>query len=148
MTEATAKAMDLIKVLNLLINVLQQEIELLHSMKPSAMQALQEDKIVLIAAYESLVRRFREQPDQLNGLDQELRERIVQATGNFQSTLTENARALFAVKEANERLFKAVVEAAESQMNDAKPYSAGGVVARPSAPRNRPPMSLTLDQRL
>ena len=148
MSDAVARASDLLKVLTRLIDILQQENKLLRQMKPSEMQALQQDKIVLVAAYESLLEQLRQDPDCLRSLDPVLREQIMQVTGAFQDTLAANARALFAVKEANERLFKAIIKAVEEQHQESNQYSAAGVIAHESGLVGRKPVSVALDQRL
>ncbi len=147
MSEATARAADLLQVLNRLIEVLREETALLRKMDPRAMQTLQHDKIVLTAAYESMLQRFREDPSLLEDEDGALRQRIMAASTAFQNTLTENARALFAVKEANERLFKAIIKAVEDQRSDSSGYSARGALA-PKAAGRGPAVSIALDARL
>ncbi len=148
MTEATARAADLLQVLNRLIEVLREETGLLRKMDPRAMQSLQHDKIVLIAAYESMLQRFREDPELLKDKDGALRQRIMAASTAFQNTLTENARALFAVKEANERLFKAIIKAVEEQRSDTGGYSSRGALAPSTAAGSGPAVSVALDARL
>ncbi len=148
MSEATARAADLLQVLNRLIEVLREETTLLRKMDPRAMQALQHDKIVLTAAYESMLERFRENPGLLDDEDGALRQRIMAASTSFQNTLTENARALFAVKEANERLFKAIIKAVEDQRSDGSGYSSQGALAPSTAAGRGPAVSVALDARL
>lgn len=148
MTDPTAQAADLLKILNRLIEVLRQEIHMLQRMEPSAMQTLQHDKIVLIAAYESLLAKLRSDPGGLNALPQELRQKIMQVTGAFQTTLADNARALFAVKEANDRLFQAIVQAIEEKRSEGRPYSASGALARSAAAHGGQGLAVAFDQRL
>ena len=87
MTEVQAQAADLLKVLNRLIEVLQRETELMRQMDPQAMQTLQHDKIVLTAAYESMLQRFRDNPALLSQQDDGLRERIMQASATARRTV-------------------------------------------------------------
>ncbi|MGF1608283.1 MAG: hypothetical protein ACFCUQ_02725 [Kiloniellales bacterium] len=148
MTDSTAQAADLLKVLNRLIEVLRQEIHMLQQMDPSAMQGLQHDKIVLTAAYESMLAKLRGDPEGLRNLPADMRQQILQLTSTFQTTLTENARALFAVKEANDRLFRAIVEAIEEKRKEGQPYSAGSGNGRSAAARGSQPLAVALDQRL
>lgn len=148
MSHASSRAGDLLKVLNRLIEVLGQEIALLRAMKPADMQALQQDKIVLTAAYESMVAEIRSNPGLLEDLDPALKEQVVRAAGRFQEVLGENARALFAVKEANDRLFKAVVQAVEEKRNESRAYAASGSLAPHARQGAGQRLSLTLDQSL
>ena len=148
MTEVQAQAADLLKVLNRLIEVLQRETELMRQMDPQAMQTLQHDKIVLTAAYESMLQRFRDNPALLSQQDDGLRERIMQASAAFQNTLTENARALYAMKEANERLFRAIIKAIEDQRDQPSSYSAYGAFAKAGSGGKSPAQPVALDARL
>ena len=148
MSESTRQALDLMKVLTRLIEVLQQEIATLHDMDPSGIQQLQQDKIVLTAAYESLLGQLRGEPEALRNLPQELREQVMQVTRDFQDTLTENARALYAVKEANDRLFNAVAKAVEEQRGHGSAYSSRGSLASGATIGHRGATSVALDQRL
>lgn len=148
MTDSTAQAADLLKVLNRLIDVLRQEIHMLQQMDPAAMQSLQHDKIVLTAAYESMLTKLRADPEGLRHLPADMRQQIMQLTSTFQTTLTENARALFAVKEANDRLFRAIVQAIEEKRKEGQPYSASGGSGRSTLARSGQPLAVALDQRL
>lgn len=148
MTASTASAMDLAKILRRLVQILEQETHHLRAMDPASLRALQQEKSVLTAAYDSMLAQLRAQPALLQGLSADLREEIMQATGEFQRRLTENARALYAVKEANERLFKAVVQAVEDKHNENSTYAANGLLARAAIASNQQPMSVAIDQRL
>lgn len=148
MTDAKAQAVELLRVLDRLIQVLRQEIAMLHRMDPSAMQTLQHDKIILTAAYESLLAGLNKEPSALRSLPDELRQRIMHVTSDFQTTLTDNARALFAVKEANERLFKAIIAAVEEQRSESTTYSASGVLAKKASARGGSAAALAYDNRL
>ena len=148
MSNSATRAADLLKVLSRLTEVLQQEIHLLRAMKPSEMQSLQHDKIILTAAYEAMIGELRGNPKLLEGLEAGLREQVVQAATRFQHVLSDNARALFAVREANDRLFKAVVRAVEDKRNEARGYAAGGSFAPLAGAVAAEPVSLSVDQRL
>ena len=148
MSHGTSRATDLLKVLNRLIDVLGQEVALLRAMKPADMQALQQDKIVLTGAYESMVAEIRSNPRLLDDLDPALKEQVVRAAGRFQEVLGENARALFAVKEANDRLFKAVVRALEEKRNESRSYAASGSFTPHARLSSADRLSLALDQSL
>ena len=148
MSESTRQALDLMKVLTRLIEVLQREIATLHDMDPSGIQQLQQDKIVLTAAYESMLGQLRGESEALRDLPQELREQVMRVTKQFQDTLTENARALHAVKEANDRLFDAVAKAVEEQRGQGGSYSSRGALAGGAAIGRRGATSVALDQRL
>ena len=148
MSQPTSRALDLLKVLNRMIDVLNEEIRLLRLMRPGDMQSLQQDKIVLTAAYEAMVRELRADPTLMQGLDPELRDRIFHTSARFQDALTENAQALHAVKEANDRLFRAVVRAIEDKRSEGRSYAASGALAPMSTPVAVQPVSVAVNQSL
>lgn len=148
MTQATSRALDLLKILTQLIDVLQEEIHLLRLMRPSEVQRLQQDKIVLTAAYESIVAELRQDPSQLQGLEPSLHEQVLQTSARFQTALTENARALHAVKEANERLFRAIVRAVEDKHKEGRGYASSGAFAPLGSPVAVQPVSVAVNQSL
>ncbi len=112
-------------------------------MRPSEMQALQEDKIVLAAAYESQVTALKEHPELLAKLSPDLRAELARAGERFQATLAENERALRAARQATEGLLKTVVEALE-QRDAPAAYSAAGT----GDGALRPAMALAVNRRL
>jgi hypothetical protein len=135
---------DLLETTLRLIDVLEGEIEMLRAMDPAEMQALQQDKIVLAAAYESQLRRLSEQPELAGPLSQELRAELKEATDAFQEVLATNERALRAAKTATNGVLQAVVDAANRQDPRAS-YSPRGRHAR----RNpRAPHAVSINERL
>ncbi len=148
MKQDTSRAQDLLKVLNQLIDVLNEEIRLLRLMRPGEVQSLQQDKIVLTAAYESLVTALRDEPGALRDLEPALREQVLQTSARFQAALTENAQALHAVREANERLFRAVVRAVEDKRKESRGYAASGAFLPSSTAVAVQPVSVAVNQSL
>ena len=148
MNQEKSRALDLLKVLTQLIDVLGEEIRLLRLMRPDEIQSLQQDKIVLTAAYESLVNELRQEPGLLQGLDPALRAQVLQTSARFQAALTENAQALHAVREANDRLFRAVVRAIEDKQKEGRGYAATGGFAPMSTALAVQPVSVAVNQSL
>lgn len=139
-----AAVIDLLETTLRLIDVLEGEIEMLRAMDPAEMQALQQDKIVLAAAYESQLRRLSEQPELAGPLSEELRAELKEATDAFQEVLAANERALRAAKTATDGVLQAVVDAANRQDPRAS-YSPKGRHAR----RNpRAPHAVSINERL
>lgn len=135
---------DLLETTLRLIDVLEGEIEMLRGMDPAEMQALQQDKIVLAAAYESQLRRLSDCPDLAHGLSGDLRAELKEATDCFQEVLATNERALRAARSATNGVLQAVLDAANRQDPRAS-YSPKGRQAR----RNpRAPHAVSLNERL
>jgi hypothetical protein len=141
--EPTA-VIDLLETTLRLIDVLEGEIEMLRGMNPEEMQALQQDKIVLAAAYESQLKRLRDRPELAAPLSEDLRAELKEATDTFQEVLAANERALRAAKTATDGVLQAVVDAANRQDPRAS-YSPKGRQAR----RNpRAPHAVSINERL
>lgn len=145
-TEVTAEVTELLTVTSRLIGVLEREIEMIREMEPSEMQALQEEKIVLAAAYEARLKALRDADHGgLEALSPDLRAELRRTTERFQETLAENERMLRAAKEATDSLLGAIAEAVRKQQAAGSGYSSAGTPRRPEAASGT---SMALDQRL
>ncbi len=147
MTESS-RITDLLKITSRLIGVLQRENEMLRAMKPSDIQDLQQDKIVLTAAYESQVKSLKDHPELLDNVTPELRAELKTVIGTFEQTLTENERALRAAKYMTERVLKAIADEVEKKRLENASYTANGQVEWSSSAGGRQPISVAVDQRL
>ena len=63
--ETTTKLADLITITNRLIDLMGKEIEMLRSMRPQDIGALQKDKVSLALAYERHMQELRDDPSLL-----------------------------------------------------------------------------------
>lgn len=119
---------------------------MLRGMKPSEMQQLQHDKIVLAAAYEAAVRALNADPAEMEQVTPAVRDELREATERFHGALAANEQALRAAKEATDRLLKHIVAEAERQRGQANGYGAraGKAVSLSSGDA----LSLSVDQRL
>lgn len=142
-THEAGRISDLLRTTSRLIGVLEREIEMLRAMDPRGMQALQEEKLVLAAAYESQVRSLNERPGTMHGLDPALRDELAEATERFQATLDENQRRLRAAKQATDSVLRAVAEAVERRQSVDRGYAADGAYRRPRVTAAAP---FTLDK--
>ena len=141
--EPTA-VIDLLETTLRLIDVLEGEIEMLRGMNPEEMQALQQDKIVLAAAYESQLKRLSDNPEMTGSLSADLRAELKQATDTFQEVLAANERALRAAKTATKSVLKTVVETANRQ-DPRVSYDTSG---QPSRRNPRAPHAVSVNERL
>ena len=142
------RASDLLKITTRLIDVLEREIEMLRAMKPSDIQALHEDKIVLTAAYEAQIKALKADPAALKALSPTLRAELNGAIKRFQAALNENERSLRAAKEASQSALNAIAEEVQRQVQQHAGYSAKGDAAPPPASGPSSAMSFAYDQRL
>lgn len=148
MTEECAQVTDLLKITSRLIDVLEREIEMLRAMKPSEMQSLQHDKIVLAAAYESAITALQNDPGAAQSISASTRDELRKVTERFHRVLAANERALRAAKEATNRLLKHIVSEVEKQQRGPGAYGPGAFKTAPVAPARRRAVSVSLDQRL
>ena len=139
---------DFLKITSRLISVLEREIEMLRAMKPSEIQVLQQDKIVLAAAYESQVKSLKDHPELLDGMTPALRAELKTVVVTFEKTLVKNEHALRAAKYTTERVLKAIADEIENKRLENASYSANGQIERASAAGGRQPVSVSVDQRL
>lgn len=139
---------DLLRIMDRLIGVLEREVDMIRAMKPMEIQSLQQEKIVLSAAYEGQLKALAENPGLIDGLDPALRAQVDAAVDRFRQTLAENERSLRAAKEVTGRVLRMVAEQLDKARGDKSAYSAAGaipVTARSSTAR---PLSVSVDQRL
>ena len=117
---------DLLAVTGRLIACMDQEIAMLRAMRPQDIQSLQADKRALADAYEAHFTALRDGGEGSEAIGADLLKELTEATERFQSVLAENARALRAVKEVNDRVLKAVVAAVDRERVEAAGYTKGG----------------------
>ncbi|WP_119459796.1 hypothetical protein [Rhodospirillaceae bacterium SYSU D60014] len=149
----TDRVGELLAITSRLIACMEREIELLHAMRPQDIGALQLDKTALADAYEAHLRALNAAAEGDEVVSQALREELIQATERFQNVLTENARALKAVKTAHDRVLRAIVDAVEQKRGRSAGYTATGAAtgAPPGSHRSAgaaPPVCMTVNQKL
>lgn len=120
---------EILDVTQRLTVLLEREVELLKSLKPQEIRALQKPKTEMSATYERLIRKIRENASPLAKADPKLKERLRQATLRFQIALTDNERSIRAVKTVSERLMRAVVSAVAERKSGTPAYSRAGLAA-------------------
>jgi flagellar biosynthesis/type III secretory pathway chaperone len=148
MIKENAQVADLLTITSRLIEVLEREIEMLRAMRPSEMQSLQHDKIVLAAAYEAAIRALEGDPMAAQAITPAVRAELRDVTERFHRVLAANERALRATKEATNRLLKHIVAEVEKQQRGPGTYGPASAVPTPASAIQRRAVSVTLDQRL
>ena len=146
MSDRPLAVQDLLAVIDRLAALLAKEVATLKAMRPMDLKALQGDKANLLSAYEAGLKALRE--GQARELTPEQRQGLADAGNRLQQVLAENARALNAVKLANERIIGIVVDAVERENRPLDGYAhlgRGGCGPRIPQGRGAP---LALDQSL
>lgn len=142
------QAPDLLQVTTRLIDVLERETEMLRAMKPSEIQALQEDKAALSAAYEAHIKALKAEPQALSAMPAPRRAELNGTIKRFQAALRENARSLQAAKQASQSALNAIAEEVHRYTQKHAGYSAAGAAAPPNPSNQASAMSFAFDQRL
>ncbi|MGH6952938.1 MAG: hypothetical protein ACREGL_02065 [Alphaproteobacteria bacterium] len=145
---STAKsASKMIAVAGKLVDVAAREIELLKAMRPSAIQVLQAEKDSLARAYEAELRALRADPEGLAAIEPSLRRELKRVMLWLAEVMAENDRAIRAAREANRRLLRAVVAAAEATRPRASSYTQSGTATQRARSAERA-LSLSVDRSL
>jgi len=140
-------AEGLIDIASRLIVLLERETSYLREMKVHEIGALQPEKTRLIAAYEERSRGLNAHGEDLPHLEAAVRDELRETIDRFNTAAKNNAVALRAAHEANERLMHAIVDALNIQRNRAEGYGADG--ARTGVqPSINDRVALTFDERL
>lgn len=129
MTQSSRMA-DLLAITSRLIACMEREIELLRAMQPKELRQLQEDKTALADAYRAFVLALKEPDEAAESVNDVLREELAEATERFQASLSDNLRALRAMRDVNERVMRAVVQALEEPRVQVTGYNQRGAVKR------------------
>lgn len=148
MIAENGQAADLLKITSRLIDVLEREIEMLRAMRPSEMQSLQQDKIMLAAAYESAIHALEADPAAAQLMAPSVRAELHEVTERFHRVLSTNEQALRAAREATNRMLKHIVAEAQKQQHGPATYGPASLAAAGRNSARRPGVSLTFDQRL
>ena len=139
-------ANDLIALTARLVGVMEKETELLHAMKPGAIEPLQEEKARLVVAYNRATKAVSGDPKLLAALGAALKDELARITAKFRDACAANERAIKAARDANEKLVQLIAEAANKQRNPSFAYGATGRYAGPTRQSRQAPLSVALNQ--
>ncbi len=129
MTKSSRMA-DLLAITSRLIACMEREVELLRTLQPKELRRLQEDKTALADAYRAFVLALKEPDEAADSVTDVLRDELAEATERFQATLADNLRALRAMRDVNERVMRAVVQALEEPRIQVTGYNQRGALKR------------------
>lgn len=138
---------NLVQITSRLINLLNDEVAELRGMNVGAIEQMQDEKRELTLAYEGQLKALAEQPDLISALEPALRSELETLAKQLEHAVTENTRALNAVRDSHDRLLRAIVDAVSRDQNKHASYTANGAGAARSA-RDAKAICLTVDQQL
>ncbi len=145
MSKPSSRVTELLAITSRLIGCLQQEMEAIRAMRPEALKQMQVEKIALADTYRAFTLALKEPNDQNQAISAALRDELVEATERVQAAVTENLRALRAMRDVNERVMRAVVSALDEKRSSVTGYDQHGslrkgrrnVAAEPAAVQQR-----------
>ena len=149
--EATNRINDLIDITSHLVDLLARENHALREKRPREVSALLEEKNNLTRAYETRIDGLSElvkNPEELDEVDSELRERLHGLGEKVNLMVDENARLLKVAIDANKRVVEAIAEAVKTSQPGPGTYSAKGAVGAVGANGSSQNVSFTLDRSL
>ena len=126
MSKPSSRVTELLAITSRLIGCLQQEMEAIRAMRPEALKPMQVEKIALADTYRAFTLALKEPTDQNQAISAALKDELVEATERVQAAVTENLRALRAMRDVNERVMRAVVSALDEKRSSVTGYDQRG----------------------
>lgn len=130
--DATSRIKDVLTVSTRFVELLTEENDALRGKHPEKVANLVEDKAIVSRAYETLVTRLTEEPDNLKATAPDLRERMRALGEKLQILIDENVRLLTAAIDVNRRVLQIAADAAKQNQPGPTTYSAMGTMAAAS----------------
>ena len=128
--DKTSRVTELLAITSQLIVCMERELEMLRSLKPTELKQLQMDKVALADAYQAFTMALREPGEDIKAVNQALRDELTEATERFQGSVQDNLRALKAMRDVNERVMRAVVQALEEKRAAVTGYNNRGNITK------------------
>lgn len=128
--DKTTRMTELLAITSQLIGCMERELELMRSLKPTELKQLQMDKVALADAYQAFTMALKEPGEDLSSVNAALRDELTEATERFQTSVQDNLRALKAMRDVNERVMRAVVQALDEKRAAVTGYNSRGKVTK------------------
>ena len=130
----------LIQTASRLTALLERENECLAKCDIKGVSALHDEKQSLTQTYAMHVHELKKEPAKLSVVTQVVRDEVKQIMQRFDEVCTINERRLKAIRDANDRVMKIIVDAANQQMPRASGYARNGAMAKPYGSSGRVPV--------
>ena len=122
----SSRITELFAVTSRLISCLQLEVQAIRAMRPEKLKQMQVEKVALADTYRAFMLALKEPTDDSQAISGALRDELVEATERVQAAVTENLRALRAMRDVNERVMRAVVSTLDEKRSNVTGYDARG----------------------
>ncbi len=130
----------LIDTASRLTALMERENECLAKGDVNGIGNMHAEKESLTRAYCLHVHELKKEPAKLSVLTQVVRDEVKKVMARFDEVAATNERRLKALREANDRVMKVIVDAANQQMPRVAGYSRTGAAARPYGSSGRVPV--------
>lgn len=147
-TAPTAAITGLVRLCRELTNVIRKETVRLKDMQTGNLSDVQDEKTSLAALYDDRARLVMSDAVTLQAAPADLRIKLRNALQELHAAMGENERALLAVRAANERVIKTMVDTVASRTQKIPVYGRDGVTRDAAAGKEPPRLSLTIDKQL
>jgi hypothetical protein len=122
----SSRVTELLALTSRLIACLQQEIEAIRAMRPENLKKMQVEKVALADTYRAFMLAMKEPNDETQAISTALKDELIEATERVQAAVSENLRALRAMRDVNERVMRAVVSTLDDKRSAVTGYDARG----------------------
>ena len=122
----SSRVAELLAITSRLISCLQQEIEFIRTMRPQAVKQMQVEKVALADTYRAFMLALKDPSPDAEAISAALKDELVEATERVQAALSENLRALRAMRDVNERVMRAIVSTLDDKRSSVTGYDARG----------------------
>lgn len=139
---------EIIQLAGRLVALMEQETGLLEKMQVAAIAEGQVEKERLARQFETKLRALAVDKKAVAAVAPVIRAEFAEAMDKFRAVMRANERSLRAAKDANERVVKAIVEAAQAQSAPSHAYSAAGTMGAPVRYDRAAPAPVTLNRTL
>ena len=145
--DPTNRVNDLIVITNRLADLLARENDALSNRKYSEINEILDEKVTLGRVYESRIMGLTDDPETLEQVDGDLRDRLRSLGEKVNGLIEDNAVLLKIGIEANRRVVNMIAEAVKASVPSAGTYSANGAagVEQHAASKN---VAITVDHTL
>jgi len=122
----SSRVTELLAITSRLIGCLQQEIEAIRAMRPEKLKQMQVEKVALADTYRAFMLALKEPSEETQAISGALKDELVEATERVQAAVSENLRALRAMRDVNERVMRAIVATLDEKRSSVTGYDARG----------------------
>lgn len=131
--DSTERAEQLVILTERLTNLMELEVQLLNEQRPQDIEALLEERTTLSTIYTQEMRLIKQDRSLIEGITRDLKDRLREATGKFQSTLAAHELVLQRLRTISERIVKAVSDEVAKTRAPSLGYGKNAMLnARPS----------------